>query len=362
MGEPVYYTSSNMPLIRLADTRGIELNKYGIDELSTSITNFINEKLQRGNPDEFVHCIWYCISGTRLEDIEINTLRKLSDIYKSNSIPIILVYTQALSKEKCISMKNFIQSTYNSNFEFIPVLAKPEIIDENYIIPIKGIDVLKEKSFLKATEAVKTSIFEHFSLQAKQEIDNHLVKLNNQLDLFIDSKIKLKLDIMNDNKNNKEICDDLKNLLFYIISNNIYIDNKKFLLTESEKYIYEFSDNFIKDSYDKIKNNYNDYINIINNEIFKYISNKKEICDIQIEDDIKNIINKFVDNKKEIFLNRIWFYFMKKKIEEICIKSINLLKDNSKDIFNSLTKEKEFEDFIDKIVRNYFEEIKNNIK
>ena len=51
MGEPVYYTSSNMPLIRLADTRGIELNKNGIDELSTSITNFINEKLQRGNPD-----------------------------------------------------------------------------------------------------------------------------------------------------------------------------------------------------------------------------------------------------------------------------------------------------------------------
>lgn len=49
-----------------------------------------------------------------------------------------------------------------------------------------------------------------------------------------------------------------------------------------------------------------------------------------------------------------------KKIEEICLKSINLLKENSKDKFNSLTKEKEFEDFIDKIVRNYFGEIKNN--
>ena len=361
MGEPKYYTSNNMPLMRLADTRGIELNKYGIEDLSTSITNFINEKLQSGNPDEFVHCIWYCISGTRLEDIEMETLNKLSGIYQSKSIPIILVYTQAVSKEKCKLMKNFIEQNYNSNFEFIPVLAKPEIIDENFVIPIKGIDKLKEISCLKAKEAVKTSIFEHFYSQAKEEIGNHLEKLNKELDLFKDNKIKLKLDTINENKDNKEICDDLKNLLFYLISNNICIDNKK-LLPESEKLIYELSDVFIKDSYEKIKNNYIDYINIINNEIFNYISKNKQIYEIKFDDNsIKKTINEFVDNKKEMLLNRIWFFFIKKKFADICLESIDLLKDNSKNVYNNLPNEKEFKDYVDNIVQNYFDEIKKNI-
>ena len=38
------------------------------------------------NVNDFVHCIWYCITGTRLEQIEIDTLIELSRIYKSNSI------------------------------------------------------------------------------------------------------------------------------------------------------------------------------------------------------------------------------------------------------------------------------------
>ena len=62
--------------------------------------NFFKSQLDSENPDLFIHCIWYCITGTRLEPIERDTLKELSKIYQSNSIPIIIVYTQAVSKKK----------------------------------------------------------------------------------------------------------------------------------------------------------------------------------------------------------------------------------------------------------------------
>jgi septin family protein len=100
MGEPKYYESETVPLLRLADSRGIEKTNYRVEELSESMEKFIKNKLKSENPDLFIHCIWYCITGTRLEPIEVDTLEGLSRIYQSNSIPIIIVYIQAISKQK----------------------------------------------------------------------------------------------------------------------------------------------------------------------------------------------------------------------------------------------------------------------
>ena len=192
MGEPEYKTSKNMPLIRLADSRGIELNNYGIDELNESINNFIKSKLRSENPDEFVHCIWYCITGNRLEDIEIETLNKLASIYKINSIPIIMVYTQALSNSNIEKMKIFIQENCTFNFDFVSVLAKPEIIN-TITIPSSGIKELTEISLLRAKEAVKTSFLESLYLQSKQAAKEQSFKIKNQFDLFINNNLKKKL-------------------------------------------------------------------------------------------------------------------------------------------------------------------------
>ena len=75
MEEPKYYESKKIPLLRLADTRGIEKANYQMEDLNKSIDKFIKGKLEEENPDFFVHCIWYCITGTRLEQTEIDTLK-----------------------------------------------------------------------------------------------------------------------------------------------------------------------------------------------------------------------------------------------------------------------------------------------
>ena len=97
-----------MPLLRIADSRGIETKDYNIKQMSKSINKFIQNNLKSGDPDLFVHCIWYCINGTRFEDIEEETLEELSRIYQANSIPIIIVYTQAIIDEHVENMEKII--------------------------------------------------------------------------------------------------------------------------------------------------------------------------------------------------------------------------------------------------------------
>ena len=119
------YTSKNRPYLRLVDTRGIELNvKYGPYEVEQECKRFIMSQLKDKDKDmnNFVHCIWFCIKGSRLEDSEIQLLNSLRNSYPNNKIPIILVYTQNTDDEMMNKMKEFIVEK-NIEGDFIDILA-----------------------------------------------------------------------------------------------------------------------------------------------------------------------------------------------------------------------------------------------
>ena len=63
------YESKKISNIRLIDSRGIEKGNYDIKAFVKEITNYVESQQLKGNPDNFIHCIWYCITGTRFEDI-----------------------------------------------------------------------------------------------------------------------------------------------------------------------------------------------------------------------------------------------------------------------------------------------------
>ena len=170
MGEPKYYESETVSLLRLADSRGIEKTDYRVKELSESIEKFIKRQLDSENPDLFIHCIWYCITGTRLEQVERDTLKELSKIYESNSIPIIIVYTQSLSDRKTQEMKNFISDNFDFSHDFIPVLAVQESVHNLSQVNPFGLDKLKEISILRAKKAVKSSFYEFNVQKTKREV------------------------------------------------------------------------------------------------------------------------------------------------------------------------------------------------
>lgn len=64
--ETKYVSSPKFPIFRLGDSRGTEISKagdkaYGISEVVKSMNEFIQYQLNTKNPDNYVHCIWYCV-------------------------------------------------------------------------------------------------------------------------------------------------------------------------------------------------------------------------------------------------------------------------------------------------------------
>ena len=363
MGEPKYYLSKKVPLLRLADSRGIEMKKYGIKELRKSINKYIKDKLESGNPDEFVHCIWYCISGVRLEDIEMDTLNELRKIYQSNSIPIIIVYTRAVNDEDVESMKKFIKDNYKSKDDFVPVLARKEVIKGRYVIEPFGIDELKNISVLRAKKAVNTTFYEDYINQIKSKVKNKLDRLEMKLNSYIRKTVENKLKIMEVGKSNEEIYEDLKNLLFNLLSNYIYnsTDNKprSFISLKSENFLYEFSKKVIQAPMNEFNEKFNHYIIDQSVEISININDKKKY-DINYYEIIE-IVKYFIDKNKKSLYQTAWLSYIKNYIKNICTLFANELKDYSEKIYNNITQQENFKLIIKDLIKKNFDKIKEKL-
>ena len=82
----------------MLDSRGIELSKnYSIDVASEDIQKFIEERNGlNSDPDKFIHCIWYLVSGNRFEDDEGKYIQSLKSLYTNFGLPLLFVYTRAI--------------------------------------------------------------------------------------------------------------------------------------------------------------------------------------------------------------------------------------------------------------------------
>ena len=374
LGEPEYHESKKEPLLRIADSRGIETIDYTIEKLSESINKFIRANLQSGDPDKFVHCIWYCLNGTRFEDIEEKTLEELSEIYALNSIPIVIVYTQALNDEHKENMEKIInekkkekqEEKKEDNYDFIPVLAKETKVAG---IPIKpfGIEDLKKISIKRAREAVKSSNYENYKLQTYKEVKKQLEVINKKLDEIIENKIKTKINKMSEGKSDEEICDFLNDLLLYLISHCIYYETRTYVSENSESLINQFSEikNIIDEPLkDLFKTKFDEYIKNKSENICKEIIDKKrnEINELSISQaEIKNKIDAFINEDKSL-RQKAWIAVIKKYFVEIFQSYTKTFKEESKKIYDEILKKDDFKDYIIKLVQERFNEIEAKLK
>ena len=367
MGEPKYYESETVPLLRLADSRGIEKTNYRMKELNESIEKFIKGKLDSENPDLFIHCIWYCITGTRLETIERDTLRELSKIYQSNSIPIIIVYTQALSKQKIEEMKNFINDNFNFPYDFIPVLALQEIIIDN-IPPINpyGIDKLKEISVLRAKEAVKSSCYEFNVQKTKREVKEIIIKNKENLKTMLNNIIAEKIEIINEEKTKEEIYEDLNNLLVNIISNHFNLDEGNLISEQSQNLIKDFVKKFVDDSMPKFDDLFEKYIedksNELANKLYTYQNNYNQSYYINNKKNLEQFKNEKKNDLVEKTNNKAKMYFFKNLIKFICSLCVEKFQEKSENIYQQILEKEEFSNLIMKLIEKDFEDIDKKLK
>ena len=367
MGEPKYYESEAIPLLRLADTRGIEKTDYRVKELCESMEKFIKNQLDSENPDLFIHCIWYCITGTRLEPIERDTLRELSLIYQSNSIPIIIVYTQALSKQKIEAMEKFISENFNFSHDFIPTLALKEIIIDN-LPPVNpyGIDKLKEISVLRAKEAVKSSCYEFNVQKTKREVQEIINNNKENLNTMLNNIIAEKIEIMSEGKTKEEIYEDLNNLLINIISNHINIDERKLVSAQSEHLIKDFVKNFIDESMIKFDALFEQYIQNKSNELANKLYNYQNNYSQSYYIDNKKDVNQFKNEKRNALVEetnkKAKIYFFQNLIKFISTLCVEKFQEKSENIYQLILEKEEFSNLIMKLIEKDFEDINKNLK
>lgn len=164
VGKPVTseirkYTKENYPLT-LYDTPGFELSDQQRETVNKGIQSIINDGINSGDISEAIHCIWYCINPNipRIDPEEIKWLRSLSDQNITQQVPVIVVLTQAFSKDKAQSMRREINKLNLNIVNVVPVLAKNQAIDEDYTAKSYGLENLIKIMFDVLPEKLKETL------------------------------------------------------------------------------------------------------------------------------------------------------------------------------------------------------------
>ena len=374
-GEPKYYFSENIEgcekYIRLADSRGIEKGGYGVTEVVNSAKKFINYYLNKKNPDEYVHLIWYCITGTRFEDIEKKALIELSKLYTDNNLPIIVVYTMAYNSDQIPTIKEFVENM-ETPVSFREIIAKKTIISYvNIEVPPFGVEKLIDLSIKKAKNAIGSSCNTALRKNCYNDVKKIIYEKADLINEQVEKKIKKDIDGIQFGTDLGKMSNIIGQIIIFIFLEYLKNQDNKELKEETTKAI----SNFVKMYFEEVMKIYQD-------KLFKIIENKAEIIsnnllDIQIQVINRNEGNFNISqqmNKENIYQkeyselsNR-----MKDVAEWICIKNsvrylwqpINIMIKNKLSVKyqQCIDDNKELKQKFDEYALNAFNGIGENLK
>ena len=383
------------PTLDIWDSQGLELaNDYSIEQNSQQVINFIKNGLKQeenlNKSMNFIHCIWYCITGTRIEQSELQYIKKLKSVYSSDKkLPIIFVYTQASNEEFIEAIKETIIKELNdSNIQFIDVIAKEikiKVRKQNVIIGKRGLRKLMELSINLSSQGFESYFFGNIHQQFKNTL------------LFFMTKKPLVDSLENINKKINSMFEKKKKTKnFYQVFSDLLYESLSFFYFNSETFEKNKSKN--KASFDiwkkqfinLYKNHRKDFNKLIDKEVIKsflqgplnnYYQKAFQEEVIKIKDyefmsyfnqmKFKEEINKIIEPKKKklkelfekiidnlaaheetfmtnfilTFLSQEFFKALSKRLENLGLSSIDSMKnkiDNdvkniAKEIYNNLS-------------------------
>ena len=300
---------------RFWDSQGIELDpKKNLEQVIETTKNLVKNNNKQGDPDKYIHCIWYCTTGQRFEKVEEKAVKELVNLYSDNSLPLIIVYTLATSDDIFNGMKECIKKKVPPNIDIMPVLAKNYIVkDKNKNIEIEVPAYGKDELINLSVDKFKNSVNHvSFSTIKNLVIHNFEELINNYQSVYI--QIKEHLNTYNSFDEAKK---DLKNIL----------EDFHTLITGQK--INELSNVIIKSSVD----------------------NWSTSCSSEIESYSKDLLNQIKENFRKLYLNELLNYKYIKHIET------NEIEDNNKQILYYHKILNEIEDIVNKEKNNFI--IKN---
>ena len=327
MGEPTFYESNKIPFLRLADSRGIEKDKYGVEEVVKSTENFVNSQIKLQDPDKFVHCIWYCVTMARFQEVEINSLKRLAALYDNDKLPIIVVYTQGSYSKFYNDIKKYVDNL-GYNLGYVVVVAKDMEIDNEdddeesknkIIVPKKGLQKLKKLSIEKAKGAVSSACYSAIKKNIREGVSEKLKKTTENIKKYLQAKTREKINKLKEGTDISIMTDTITAIIVEIIK--LYLsggDDGDAISSEGFNYIKNFLDDFFTES---IKCYLQCLKLIINKSAEKY---SEELVNLQIQIGKKHNGNlKFMKTKNEFELdlkNRI-LNKLESKAKLFCMKN-----------------------------------------
>ena len=381
------FESKKIPFLRLIDSRGIEKNDHGVKETFDNIKNFIQKQIENKDSDKYIHIIWYCWTGTRLEGSELDLLKKLREQYKLDTLPIIIVYTNSVFQDDVEQARQYVKDVIKLDNEFIDVLAKEKKIDDEKIIKAKNLDILIEKSIGLAKSAVNSALVEGLIGEVKEKIKGSIDSLTFGIKNKINSQVKNFIEKIDKEAEIIDFKDKIKNIILNVIyryfilesqDENIIISDKevkikygKLEFTFSEQSLI-YLDNFILDYFNETltiyKKNLDYYINKysqeLSNEIYRFT------------EEFKNLYNVSLTTKNtKIELNIMFKKEIQEKLEKtsrlaalknsfifIIEPLINKIGEYFLEIYKQAFDKKKIIDTSRKSVKVNFEEIEKKIK
>ena len=384
LGEPKGYTSDKIKGLRLWDSQGIDKEKYNIPKVVEDVKKLINEASINNDPDKFIHCIWYCISGDRFENSECESISELMGIYDDETLPIIIVYTEAYSEEiteeVCEQVKIILEQKTDKKkikeINIMPIVAKEKEIKMGNIttkIEKFGINSLIDISMKKISLAINSACFFSFKNKLKKDFEK---KINDKKTIITNNIIKTINEFVSGNKISNIISLNspiIKNKVLNKILETSLNDKSKIylskLLKEFQKFIDEACFNsfapFLSKCFSecimeyKNENSENEEDNNDNNDEFNLVEkiNKNTL------DYLLNYKNKKLNNKKKDKIStgpqedNIY-----EKIRKILLD--NIVKETSKFIDVKICEEfcKLMIDTYYNMINNYDEVMQNKVK
>ena len=365
------YESKIVPFLHFFEImREDIITNNGIANVIKEIIEERENHFDQSDPNEYIHCIIYCLTGNRINIEELNkllTLRKKYGVYK---LPIVIVYTNTINDEDAENVKKYINKILNDYNEslnddnigisFIKLNARERKLETNneiFYIPSFGLAQLVDICFKKGENLYKYKIrnllIEYYKIKIKEYLDNICSDILNNNDYFkylnrqfepnfsdlIAYSLEKIIDINEQKGINNEDLNKIKNYLNYQYINeyqNQIKDNNE--ITGENKIL---NNNLTLESKIKIKN----YIEIFKSEINEAIQDKLNL----FSNNISNIIySEVLDEHIKLNNNQI-------KAEEKG-KETEFRKDALEKI-KIATKEKTKEYLLSKLSAQFFQDL-----
>jgi len=162
--------------ITLVDTVGFELRNQKKQVAVKKILEWTKDGIQKGDEAKSIDAVWFCVDGTapRLFGEHIKNLTKAIRHWKN--VPVIVVITKSYSETEQVRHMDLVDEAFakyakSINLKrIIPVVAKPFMISEDYIIPQSGLEHLIDWTMQVIPEGseAKRKAIDNFKLKRKR--------------------------------------------------------------------------------------------------------------------------------------------------------------------------------------------------